>query len=320
MIARLWRRRVAGVVVAALSAVLVACSDGPAPIGTPTASSIGTPAATPVETPAPPDADQPRAALAPGEKPGPDNTGVRPGVRLTIVQGDVVVDRPGVVSGREFHGFVRVTGDGVVFRNCVFRGRATERNAALLDTERGTNTIVEDSEFVPAHPSATVDGIWARDTRIYRANIHGSVDGVKAGSEVLIQDSWIHDLSRFAHDPNQGGGSTHNDGVQAFDGDRGVTLRHNTIDLSRDDNAALQSSATDVRVEANWLDGGGCTLNFAHHDGRPLTGISVVDNRFGRGSYYECPILVSTLTTLTENTGNVWDDIGQAIPPPDRHD
>ena len=37
----------------------------------------------------------------------------------------------------------------------------------------------------------------------------------------------------------------------------------------------------------------------------------VIGNRFGRNSFYDCPILKSTQTTL-ELTGNVWDD--------DRHD
>ena len=45
----------------------------------------------------------------------------------------------------------------------------------------------------------------------------------------------------------------------------------------RESNAALHSSATDVRVEDNLLDGGGCILNFDHTGiGRPLTGIYVV--------------------------------------------
>lgn len=261
---------------------------------------------------------------APAGYPTATSTGVPPGSRLEVVTGDQTLAVDGqVIEGKEFHGFVTVTASNVTFRNCLFRGRATDRNAVLLDTEDGSNTVVEDSEFVPANPSATIDGLATVSTSIYRANIHGSVDGVKAGSNTLIQDSYIHDLSWFPSDPNQGGGPTHNDGVQAFGGDSGVTLRHNTIDLSstRDGNAALQSSASDVHVENNLLDGGGCTLNFDHTSlGRPLTGIYVVGNRFGRHSFFDCPILVSTRTTITQNSGNVWDDTGQPIPPEQRHD
>jgi hypothetical protein len=254
--------------------------------------------------------------------PNAANTGVRAGTALTVVSGDQTFSTSGaVISGKDFHGFVRVTGSNITFKNCVFRGRATGSNAALLDTERGTNTVVEDSEFVPSNPSATIDGIWTNSTKLYRVDVHGSVDGIKTGSNVLIQDSYIHDMSWFASDPNQGGGETHNDGVQSFDGTYGVTLRHNTIDMAstKNGNAAWQSSARDSRAENNWFDGGGCTLNFDHH-AVPLRGIAVVNNRFGRHSFFQCPILLSTQSLLSEKSGNVWADTGAPIPPPQRHD
>jgi hypothetical protein len=274
--------------------------------------------AAPSKPPAPPAAPPPRTG-----KPGPGNTGVIPGTALTVVNNDVTFATNGaVIAGQDFHGIVTVTGSNITFRNCVFRGRAISSNAALLDAERGTNTVVEDSEFVPSHPSATVDDIWANRTSIYRANIHGGVDGVKTGSDVVVQDSYIHDMSWFASDPNQGGGETHNDGVQGFYGDTRVTLRHNNIDMSttKDANAALQDSASETHVDGNWLDGGGCMLNFSHQENQPLTGLYVTNNRFGRHSAYQCPILLSTKAVLSQNSGNVWDDTGKPIPPVQQHD
>ncbi|WP_432835849.1 hypothetical protein [Dactylosporangium sp. CA-092794] len=255
-------------------------------------------------------------------KPDASSTGVRPGTQLTVVNGDQTFSTANqVISGKDFHGFVKVTGKNIRFVNCIFRGRATSSNNALLDTDRGTGTVVEDSEFVPSNPSATLDGIYANNISIYRANVHGSVDGVKTGSNVLVQDSYIHDMSWFASDPNQGGGATHNDGVQGFLGDSNVVLKHNNIDMStsKEANAAFQDSAKNSRVEDNWLDGGGCTLNFSHVNA-PLGGIAVVNNRFGRHSFYNCPILLSTQTTLSANSGNVWVDTGKPIPAPQRHD
>jgi len=218
---------------------------------------------------------------------------------------------------------VKVTGKNITFRNCVFRGRAAANNNALLDAEGGSNTVVEDSEFAPSNPSATIDDIWASNASIYRANIHGGVDGVKADSNTLIQDSWIHDMTWFASDPNQGGGETHNDGVQSFAGESHVTLRHNTIDMSttKDPNAAWQSSASDSLAENNFFDGGGCMLNFNHKAaGHALGGIAVVNNRFGRHSAFQCPILLSTQASLSQNSGNVWSDTGAPIPAPQQHD
>ncbi|MFL6145662.1 MAG: hypothetical protein ACJ72N_27840 [Labedaea sp.] len=278
--------------------------------------------AAPNPTPATPAPAKP--AVRPGGFPQPANTGVLPGVALTVVSGDQTFGTSGqVVEGKDFHGFVTVTGKNVTFRNCVFRGRAPTGNAALFDAEKASGTVVEDSEFAPASPTATIDDIWAAHATILRANIHGGVDGAKAGTGTVIQDSWIHDMSWFAHDPNQGGGETHNDGVQSFPGESNVTLRHNTIDMSttKNANAAWQSSARDSRAENNLVDGGGCTFNFDHNAvGGPLTGISLVGNRFGRHSGFQCPILLSTQTTLAQNSGNVWSDTGGPIPEPQRHD
>jgi hypothetical protein len=256
--------------------------------------------------------------------PGPANTGPLPGTQFTVVNGDQTFSAGGqVIEGKDFHGFVKVTGKNITFRNCVFRGRATTSNNALLDTESGSGTVVEDSEFVPSNPAPTIDSIAARNTTILRVHIHGGVDGMKAESNTLVQDSFIHDMNWFSSDPNQGGGATHNDGIQSFAGESNVIIRHNTIDLSttKQANAAWQTSATNSRIENNFLDGGGCVINVAHQSsGGPIGGIAVVGNRFGRHSEFKCPILLSTQSNLSENSGNVWADTGEPIPPPQRHD
>jgi hypothetical protein len=305
---------------------------------TPTPTNSATPGATPTpsgstttpaspsptgSTSAPTPTATPTSTRPPGTaKPDASNTGVVAGTPLTVVTGNQTFSTSGqVITGKDFRGYVKVTGSNITFKNCIFRGGTPSGNNALLNTEGGTNTVVEDSEFVPAHPAATIDGLWTANTKLYRVNIHGTVDGMKAGNNTLVQDSYIHDMSWFASDPNQGGGPTHNDGVQAFDGVSGVTLRHNNIDMSttKDANAALQDSASNTTVDNNWLDGGGCTLNFADH-GHSLPGLVVTNNRFGRNSHFQCPILLSNLLSLATNSGNVWADTGTPIPPPQQHD
>ncbi|MEO3889278.1 hypothetical protein [Nonomuraea sp. B5E05] len=289
------------------------------------AQQLGEPAGQASENPVTHGSPPPETG-GPGPPGFPDaaSTGVPPGTALTVVTGDQTFAKDGeVIEGKIFDGFVVVTARGVTFRKCVFRGAATTDVRPLLDTEQAKETVVEDSEFHPAHPSPSIDGIWAASTKIYRSEFRGTVDGVKAHTATLVQDSYIHDLSWFAHDPDQGGGPTHNDGVQAFADQSGVTLRHNTIDLSttRDPNAAVQSSADELRVEDNYLDGGGCIVNIDHTPlGRPLTGQRVTGNRFGRGSAHDCPILLSTRSELAAKAGNVWHDTGEPIPSPEQHD
>ncbi len=315
----------AGDAPASVTQPAASASNGPTPGLGPSASpSLASPSASasklPAGRPSKPAATHTSAPRT--GKPGAANTGVVSGTHLTVVSGNQTFSSSGqTISGKDFHGYVKVTGSNITFKDCIFRGGTPNGNNALLDTEAATNTVVEDSEVVPLHPAATIDGVWTKNTKLYRVNIHGTVDGMKAGNNTLVQDSWIHDTSWFASDPNQGGGSTHNDGIQAFDGVSGLTLRHNTIDLStsKDPNAALQDSASNVTVDNNWLDGGGCILNFADH-GHPLPGLSVTNNRFGRHSAFQCPILLSNLLSLAQNTGNVWADTGTPIPAPQQHD
>jgi hypothetical protein len=304
-------------------AASASASPNAGPMPTPT---IG-PAVPPKPKPQPPatSTSRPPSSSEPisGGKPGPSNTGVPKGVALTVVNGDQTYSTAGqVIVGKDFHGFVKVRGHNITFKDCVFRGRAITGNGWLLDTGGASNIVVEDSEFSPSVPESGVNDMWAEGVSVYRSNIHGGVDGLQGGQNILVQDSWIHDMTWFAHDVNQNNGPTHNDGVQGFWDRSGITLLHNNIDLSNtnDPNANLQDGASNVRVEGNWLNGGGCILNFHHKDSTTLTNIWIVNNRFGRSTKFNCPILISTKTVLNQNSGNVWDDTGKPIPPPQQHD
>src|SRR5262245_37071662 len=256
-------------------------------------------------------------------------TGVPEGTTLTIVNGDQTYSTHGrVISGLDVRGKVIIRANNVTFKNSIVRGPAAGpcRNGAAIEA-RGTGIIIQDVEVLMENPTACLDGIWTTsgNVTILRANIHGGVDGVKAGSNVLIQDSYIHDMQRFASDPNQRGGATHNDGVQTYAGTTGVTLRHNTIDMSttKNANAAWQSSGHNSRAEHNYLDGGGCTINFAAQSlgGLTLRPMYVNNNHFGRNrGFTGCVVLISLKTVMTEYIGNVWHDTGLPVPKPQQHD
>ncbi|HSX29582.1 MAG TPA: hypothetical protein VLE73_03420 [Candidatus Saccharimonadales bacterium] len=288
-----------------------------------------TPTPTPTPTPPPSPGSRPDPFPA-GMKPDATNTGVVAGTSLTVVSGNITYSSSSngqTINGKDFHGFVKVTGANITFTNCIFRGQATSSNNALLDTESSTGTItVKDSEFVPSNPSATIDGMWLVNTKVYRANVHGTVDGIKAASNSLIQNSYIHDMQWFASDPNQGGGETHNDAIQILEGNN-IVLNANTLYTGgTQSNSAVQltqdfAAVSNVTITNNWVDYGGCTLNLTQ---KPLASVSVgpvTGNRFGRHQgFSNCAILIGTKTTLTQNSGNVWDDTGAAIPAPQQHD
>jgi hypothetical protein len=306
----------------ALAGAATATASPAAPVS-PSAAGSPTPTNRPaVTTPAP---------NRPGGKPGTANTGVPAGTKLIVVNGNQTYATSNqVINGLDIHGFVQITGKNVTIKNSIIRGGPNPKcNSSVLwiRADTGASAVIQDSEIAPSNPGPCLDGIWATSSSLVRMNIHGAVDGIKAYDNVTVQDSWVHDLSWFASDPNQGGGATHNDDVQTYEGNRHIVLRHNTLSPGPKGNAAYQVTqdggkpATDLHIENNWLDGGGCTLNFSHKGGpTPMTGIYVVGNRFGRASQFHCPILLSTQTVLSQNSGNVYDDTGKAIPGPQKHD
>ena len=229
----------------------------------------------------------------PGVRPDATNTGVPPGVALTIVNQDVNITQDcTVIDAQDIHGFVVVRASHVKITRCIVRGGMATANGDGLDGVAGSIFTVR------------------------RANIHGGVDGMKLGSNSTVECSYIHDLASFASDPNQGGGATHNDAIQILSGST-IRIVNNQLLASTDQNAAIQvtqdfGAVTDLIIDGNWADGGGCTFNFSHKGGTSLA-LTATNNRFGRNSFYDCPILKSTQTTLTQS-GNVWNDNGTPVP------
>jgi hypothetical protein len=233
------------------------------------------------------------------------------------VNGDVTVTQDGTtIDAQDIHGFVIVRASHVRITRSIVRGGVATSNGAGIRVASGTDLLIEDTEVGLANPSAFLDGVSGSNFTVRHANIHGGVDGMKVGSNSTVECSFIHDLASFASDPNQGGGPTHNDAIQILSGS---TIRIVGTDLvaGRDQNAAVQvtqdfGAVSDLRIEGNWADGGGCTFNLSHKGGAMLT-VNTANNRFGRNSFFNCPILKSTQTTLM-SSGDVWDDDQTPVP------
>src|SRR5687768_12950696 len=187
-----------------------------------------------------------------GERPGPTNTGVPPGIVLRP-SGSITVEEDGaVIEGLDIEGSITILADDVTIRHV--RLRSSDYYPIRYFDEGNTGLVVEDSEIEGLSEDVTA-AISFSDYTARRLNVHGSADGFKADANVLIEDCWIHDLGNY---PDQ-----HNDAVQSTGG-RGVTIRHS--DLSGASNAAVQTgdegvATEDLLIECSWLSGGGYTLN-----------------------------------------------------------
>ena len=254
----------------------------------------------------------------PGAKPDATNTGVPPGVALMTVNQDVVVSQDGtVIDAQDIHGFLTIKASHVTVSRSIVRGHATSATTAIIRVDSGTDITIEDVEIAAAAPSVDVDGLSAQNVVARRLNIHGGVDGMKLGSNSTLECSYVHDLVSFDSDPNQNGGPTHNDAIQILSGTT-IHIIGNQLVAAMDQNSAIQITedfgvVSDVHIESNWADGGGCTYNFSHKGQASLGDLHTKGNRFGRNSFYNCPILKSTQTTL-DSQDDVWEDDGTPVP------
>ena len=283
--------------------------DTPTP--TPSLAPTPTQPTTPAPTPSP---------TAPGvtQRPGPTNTGVPAGTQLTVYNGDLTITTPGATySGFDIYGFVKVEAPNVTIKDSIIRGGpATSTNSIIYDlSDAATNLLVEDSEIVPADPSVYIDGIDGWNYTALRLNIHGTVDGAKMfGTNATVQDSWIHDLVTYQHDPSHGGGISHNDDVQILSGSNLKVLGN---DLEGGSNSAIQITQdhgplTDVLIDGNWADAGSVTFNIANKPLASLAGITVTNNLFGHAAVTGCQILYTAVTTIVASN-NVYADTGQPV-------
>lgn len=258
------------------------------------------------------------------DKPDATNTGVPAGTTLTTVTGNLTISADNsVVSGKHVTGTVFITGDNVTFENSQVDGNGSSGVAFAIKV-MGSGDIVKYNTVAVPNKQSGLDGISVGfsggDTAIVdHNNISGSTDGIKLYNSATISYNYIHDLTQWASDPvGQGGGASHNDGIQMLAGSN-VTIAHNTDKPQKAVNSAIQvtqdsGSVSNLHIDGNWFDGGGCTVNLASNN-KAIGPIYLTNNRFGRNLQYAgCPVVTYAPVALTQNSNNVWDDTGQTIP------
>jgi hypothetical protein len=292
----------------------------PTPTPTPTSSSSSSSSGGGGST----SSDSAPVESQPTSWPGSASTGVPSGRRLTKHSGNLVITKAGATyDSLDIYGFVDVQAPNVTIRRSIIRGGTATGNRGLITntTSNATNLLIEDCDLIPTNPTVWLDGVKGANFTVRRVNIDGGVvDGVKVhGNNVVVEDSWIHDLAYYSHDPNQGGGPTHNDGIQVLGGTN-ITIKHNTITVGTKHNAVMQvtqnyAATKSLSFTKNWVDGGTCSVKLSHSGRSSLGPITVSTNSFGSHTDIDdCAVLRTSKTSLT-SSGNIWTSSGSAVSP-----
>jgi hypothetical protein len=283
-------------------------------------------------------------------KPGLLNTGVRGAYTGLTASGPLTVSTPGaVIDGLDITGTLTIAAHNVTVQNSRVRAIKNAGSYAvawsnvsgvpptglqIIDTEIDGNGT--DGGDVGPYPSG-----WALSASIQpgigyallRCDIHSMTDGVKpqdnpAGSSILIDRCWIHDLTTYY---SSAGAITHNDILQiAGSGAHDVTVRRCLLDGYRVGDPNIESRyassslmqwgsfpgnagvLADILIEDNWIDGGGFASRLDFDTAATLTGLIIRRNRFGLHHRFGAfqsgdPAIDGHTVTLS---GNVWDVAG----------
>lgn len=168
-----------------------------------------------------------------------------------------------------------------------------------IDYSGHTGLVIQDTEIASDCQQTTAGMSFDNYTAI-RMHVHGSADGFKANSNVVIQDSYIHDLWVTQ--------DSHNDGIQTTGGSN-VTLTHNTVDVGNA-GVCIQFGSSDT----NWM----VTNNLFHCTGWSINGStgtsdsSFLNNRFARVSGWYGASGLGSSPRITWS-GNYYDDTGGVV-------
>jgi len=213
-----------------------------------------------------------------------------------------VISTPGtVLSGVDVEGCVSVEASNVTITDSLVRsshlcsggvGSGVGPGAVVSTGNNGgggvSNLTVTDTEIDGLNAPGDTMGIGQSDYVCLRCNIHGVAHGAKADQNVLVQDSYIHDLA----DDH----ATHTEDL-FFDGGAGnVVWRHNWAMANPDFSTAAASIINDycpsgpVSVAGNWLEGVGAYDvvggGYASKPCAPFGSISVTGNTLSSDNGY----------------------------------
>lgn len=277
---------------------------------------------TPPPTTQPPTTQPPTGPVS-GEFPSARNTGVPTSVNLKPYTGPTRITTAGtVIDGALITQPIVITAKAhnVTIRNSLIRASAF---FLVLNDEGATNLKIIDTELDGRDNTSGDAAVAGRNYTLTRVNIHSTVDGVKLGSNVTIEDSYIHDLAMFS--------GSHNDGMQSLGSDN-VVLRHNTVIVPKGATSAIilstgsAYSMRNITIDSNLLGGGAYTVYGGYEKGQDdlsrVSGVVVSNNRITTsvypkgGAYGPFASVNSPAVTMSGNTWYDGPQAGKTIPAP----
>jgi len=221
---------------------------------------------------------------------------------LSVMNGDVTISTANAIfENKDVRGCITVAAPGVTIRNvriaapCIF--------GILNNAGSGSRLLVQDTDI---SCGGEFTGISSSNFTAIRVNIHDCENGLSIGSNVTLQDSYIHDLVNI--------GDNHADGIQMTAGSTGVVIQHNRIYASSGTSAIISPSQSTLGtiIRDNLFAGGAYTL-YCRQAGPG--GQQVINNHFSTIFYPKVGAFGPWTDCQDEAvvSGNVYHESGQLL-------
>jgi hypothetical protein len=253
--------------------------------------------------------------------PDASNTGVPSGYPLKPSGGFTVTQAGAVIDGLDVSGCIVVQADNVTIRNSRVRGSCS---SGTITSTSNTNLVIEDVEVDGLNRDGYSALVSTSNFTCRRCNLHSGGQGFHAEFNVVVEDSYVHDIF--------GQNDSHNDSFVS-NGGNNMVIRHNTMlcEIIEPDPQGGCSAAIaiygdfhpvdNVLVENNLLGGGSFCAYGGSVDGKryPVaSNVRFVGNHFTNRFYPKCGEF-GPITAFKNNvngnswTGNVWHESGAPI-------
>jgi hypothetical protein len=267
-----------------------------------------------------------RTIVRHGRYVGAHNSGLSNPSLLGTPEGTTIITTSGaIVENRIFYGTLTISAADVTVRNCLIRlqGYAVgsmyglDASSVPVSEIRAFSCLIEDCEIDAGSNGSPAALYIGGNTYARRINAYGGNDVAKCnGPNNRIEASYFHDAVL------QPGG--HADGLQTT-GTQNTLWLGNHINMDAAHNAAIQIGSEQgnnhyLRIENNYLNGGGYTVNALWKNGGPgevgtYLNCTLTGNRFGPDRAFGTPLRGDRTTDSTYliESNNVYDATGIAV-------
>jgi hypothetical protein len=196
-----------------------------------------------------------------------------------------------VIDGKIFSGGVEILATGVIIKNSIINGPVSVDDAAnYARSNNGTTPVVTimDSK-IDCQNAIGSSGVNEAHYAVKRVEIVRCENGFDMNQNILIEDSYIHNLGNGGTDPHSDGAQCAGgrwNGSSYVNGAKNLTLRHNRMYGMSTNDTVFETSAIicgtgtggTIIVDSNLLAGGAYTLYCIR--GGPGPDFRVTNNHF----------------------------------------